>query len=86
MKMWCLQLVMRRVHHGGYGFFEYLDSSACYYYSCFCFAAFDIDVSYLVPVNNTATSGTNPLEGTLRFSLTFNLDKWGNNTKLETVN
>ena len=47
---------------------------------------FDIDVSYLVPVNNTATSGTNPLEGTLRFSLTFNLDKWGNNTKLETVN
>lgn len=36
---------------------------------------FDIDVSYLVPVNNTATSGTNPLEGTLRFSLTFNLDK-----------
>ena len=47
---------------------------------------FNIDVSYLVPVNNTATSGTNPLEGTLRFSLTFNLDKWGNNTKLETVN
>ena len=47
---------------------------------------FDIDVSYLVPVNNTATSGTNPLEGTLRFSLTFNLDKWGDNTKLETVN
>ena len=39
---------------------------------------FNIDVSYLVPVNNTATSGTNPLEGTLRFSLTFNLDKWGN--------
>lgn len=37
---------------------------------------FNIDVSYLVPVNNTATSGTNPLEGTLRFSLTFNLDQW----------
>ncbi len=47
---------------------------------------FTIDVSYLVPVNNTATSGTNPLESTLRFSLTFNLDKWGNNTKLENVN
>ena len=47
---------------------------------------FNIDVSYLVPVNNSSTSGTNPLEGTLRFSLTFNLDKWGNNTKLETVN
>ena len=46
---------------------------------------FDIDVSYLVPVNNTATSGTNPLEGTLRFSLTFNLDKWENNTSLESV-
>ena len=47
---------------------------------------FNIDVSYLVPVNNSATSGTNPLEGTLRFSLTFNLDKWGSNTKLESVN
>ena len=47
---------------------------------------FNIDVSYLVPVNNTATSGTNPLESTLRFSLTFNLDKWGKNTKLESVN
>lgn len=47
---------------------------------------FGLDVSYLVPVNNTATSGTNPLESTLRFSLTFNLDKWGNNTKLENVN
>ena len=46
---------------------------------------FNIDVSYLVPVNNTATSGTNPLESTLRFSLTFNLDKWGQNTKLESV-
>ena len=47
---------------------------------------FNIDVSYLVPVNNTSTSGQNPLENTLRFSLTFNLDKWGKNTKLETVN
>lgn len=47
---------------------------------------FNIDVSYLVPVNNTATSGTNLLESTLRFSLTFNLDKWGKNTKLESVN
>lgn len=47
---------------------------------------FNIDVSYLVPVNNTANSGTNPLESTLRLSLTFNLDKWGNNTKLENVN
>ncbi len=47
---------------------------------------FNIDVSYLVPVNNTATSGSNPLESTLRFSLTFNLDKWENNTKLEKVN
>lgn len=45
---------------------------------------FGLDVSYLVPVNNTATSGTNPLENTLRFSLTFNLDKWGDSdTKLE---
>ena len=47
---------------------------------------FNIDVSYLVPVNNKANSGTNPLENTLRFSLTFNLDKWGKNTKLESVN
>lgn len=44
---------------------------------------FALDVSYLVPVNNSATSGTNPLENTLRFSLSFNLDKWGNDTKLE---
>lgn len=47
---------------------------------------FALDISYLVPVNNTATSGQNPLENTLRFSLTFNLDKWGDNTKLEKVN
>lgn len=47
---------------------------------------FGLDVSYLVPVNNTATSGTNPLENTLRFSLTINIDKWGDNTKLERVN
>lgn len=47
---------------------------------------FALDVSYLVPVNNSATSGQNPLENTLRFSLTFNLDKWGDNTKLEKVN
>lgn len=46
---------------------------------------FALDVSYLVPVNNTATSGTNPLEGTLRFSLAFNINKWGANTKLEKV-
>ena len=44
---------------------------------------FALDISYLVPVNNSATSGTNPLENTLRFSLSFNLDKWGNDTKLE---
>ena len=47
---------------------------------------FGLDVSYLVPVNNTATSGTNPLENTLRFSLTVNIDKWGDNTRLERVN
>ncbi|MBR4136986.1 MAG: type IX secretion system outer membrane channel protein PorV [Bacteroidales bacterium] len=47
---------------------------------------FALDVSYLVPVNNTATSGTNPLEGTLRFNLAFNINKWGENTKLEQVN
>lgn len=47
---------------------------------------FGLDVSYLVPVNNTKTSGQNPLENTLRFSLTFNLDKWGDKTKLEKVN
>lgn len=46
---------------------------------------FAIDVSYLVPVNNTATSGTNPLEGTLRFNLAFNINKWDKNTKLEKV-
>ena len=44
-----------------------------------------LDVSYLVPVNNTANSGTNPLEGTLRFSLAFNINKWDKNTKLERV-
>ena len=48
---------------------------------------FALDVSYLVPVNNTATSGQNPLENTLRFSLTFNIDKWENGkTQLEKVN
>lgn len=47
---------------------------------------FGLDVSYLVPVNNKATSGTNPLENTLRFSLTINIDKWGDNTRLERVN
>jgi hypothetical protein len=48
---------------------------------------FALDVSYLVPVNNTATSGQNPLENTLRFSLTFNIDKWSNGkTQLEKVN
>lgn len=46
---------------------------------------FALDVSYLVPVNNASTSGTNPLEGTLRFDLTFNINKWGANTKLEKV-
>ncbi|MBR4157107.1 MAG: type IX secretion system outer membrane channel protein PorV [Bacteroidales bacterium] len=46
---------------------------------------FSLDVSYLVPVNNTATSGQNPLENTLRFSLTFNIDKWADNTKLEKI-
>ncbi len=46
---------------------------------------FALDVSYLVPVNNSSTSGTNPLEGTLRFDLTFNINKWGANTKLEKV-
>lgn len=44
---------------------------------------FALDVSYLVPVNNTATSGTNPLEGTMRFNLAFNINKWDKNTKLE---
>ncbi len=44
---------------------------------------FGIDVSYLVPVNNSANSGTNPLESTLRFDLIFCIDKWNNNTKLE---
>ena len=47
---------------------------------------FALDVSYLVPVNGKSTSGTNPLEGTLRFDLTFNINKWGGNTKLEKVN
>lgn len=46
---------------------------------------FALDVSYLVPVNNASTSGTNPLEGTLRFDLTFNINKWGANTKVEKV-
>ena len=50
------------------------------------FNVFTIDVSYLVPVNNTAVSGQNPLENTLRFSLTLNFDKWGDKTKLERVN
>ena len=46
---------------------------------------FAIDVSYLVPVNNRANSGTNPLEGTMRFNLAFNINKWGEKTKLEKV-
>jgi hypothetical protein len=48
---------------------------------------FALDISYLIPVNNTATSGQNPLENTLRFSLTFNIDKWeSSKTQLEKVN
>ena len=47
---------------------------------------FALDVSYLVPVNGKSTSGVNPLEGTLRFDLTFNINRWGANTKLEKVN
>ena len=46
---------------------------------------FALDVSYLVPVNGKSNSGTNPLEGTLRFNLAFNINKWGENTKLEKV-
>ena len=46
---------------------------------------FALDVSYLVPMNNSSTSGTNPLEGTLRFNLAFNINKWDKNTKLEKV-
>lgn len=47
---------------------------------------FQLDISYLVPVNNTANSGVNPLENTLRFNLVFNINKWKNNdTKLENV-
>ena len=34
---------------------------------------FGLDVSYLVPVNGTY--GTNPLESTLRFNLTYNMGK-----------
>ena len=44
---------------------------------------FALDVSYLVPTNGKGNSGTNPLEGTLRFNLAFNINKWGENTKLE---
>ena len=46
---------------------------------------FALDVSYLVPTNGRSNSGTNPLEGTLRFNLAFNINKWGENTKLEKV-
>ena len=47
---------------------------------------FAIDVSYLVPVNNRGNSGTNPLEGTMRFNLAFNINKWGGEkTELEKV-
>lgn len=43
-----------------------------------------LDISYLVPVNNTSNSGVNPLENTLRFNLVLNINKWKNdNTKLE---
>lgn len=44
---------------------------------------FALDVSYLVPVNNSPNSGNNPLEGTLRFNLAFNINKWDKNTRLE---
>lgn len=40
-----------------------------------------LDVSYLIPANNSSNSGTNPLEGTLRLDLTFNINKWSDNTK-----
>lgn len=47
---------------------------------------FALDISYLVPVSNTANSGVNPLENTLRFALTFNINKWKKDkTKLENV-
>ena len=61
-----------------------MGKAACRLFAKNGYNVFGLDVSYLVPVNNTATSGTNPLENTLRFSLTFNLDKWGDSdTKLE---
>jgi len=45
---------------------------------------FALDISYLVPVNNTSNSGINPLENQLRFNLVFNINKWKkDNTKLE---
>ncbi|MCQ2306576.1 MAG: type IX secretion system outer membrane channel protein PorV [Bacteroidales bacterium] len=45
---------------------------------------FELDISYLVPVNNTSNSGVNPLENTLRFDLVFNINKWKkDSTKLE---
>lgn len=45
---------------------------------------FALDISYLVPVNNTSNSGVNPLENTLRFNLVFNINAWKkDNTKLE---
>jgi len=47
---------------------------------------FALDISYLVPVSNTANSGVNPLENTLRFALTFNINKWKKDkNKLENV-
>lgn len=45
---------------------------------------FALDISYLVPVNNTSNSGVNPLENTLRFNLVFNINAWKkDSTKLE---
>ncbi|MFZ4462516.1 MAG: type IX secretion system outer membrane channel protein PorV [Bacteroidales bacterium] len=36
---------------------------------------FGLDFSYLIPVNSRTSVGTNPLQNTLRFALTFDLDE-----------
>ncbi|NOU47865.1 MAG: type IX secretion system outer membrane channel protein PorV [Bacteroidales bacterium] len=39
---------------------------------------FALDFSYLIPVNSGNSTGTNPLQNTLRFALTFDLAEMGN--------
>lgn len=43
------------------------------------------DVSYLSPIKTPSTVGIHPNKNTMKIGLTFYINEWGNNTKLEIV-